>query len=200
MDLLGNLTILCGKDGVGKSTEIEQMLTNRSVILDWHGDYAKKGLPGKKFSMQQAKEFVEYCANPELTDVTIVFEEAENYFNRSKANPFSIERIKINWILSAKGPHHRNLHVIFVYHHLMQIPIQEIIPFYDFFFMYEQNQQDQIAGDMFQGTNIWNAWLYYKTLFNKPEEKIKIDRNGKIELVKPPFIFKRDEVIPKISM
>ena len=197
--LLGKCTILCGKDGTGKSTEVEKMLGSGSIILDWHGDYERKGFPGKKFSMMQVKEFIEYCARPEIRDRTIIFEEAENYFARERYNPFGIDRIKINWMGSAKGPHHQNNHLIFVYHSLTQIP-DDIKHFYDYFFLYEQEGTPEKIKQYFAGDKFYDAYLYYQTIYNNPEQKIRIERNGTVELVKPPFIFKRTQEIPKIQI
>ena len=195
--LLGEVTVMCGAPGVGKSTEAEKMMNESSVILDWHGDYTRKKLPGKKFSRSQVKEFIDYCSNPNLRDVSIFMDEAENYYHRNRANPFGIEKIKINWILSDKGPHHRNLHVVLIYHALPQIP-DDILPFYDWFFLYEQNSMENATKDIFKGSNIMDAYYYYQSIWNNPDDKISITRaNGQVDLVKPPFIFKKGAAIPK---
>ena len=201
--LFGNCTLLCGNTGVGKSTEGEKILLatpnpeENNIILDWHGDFARKGIPGKKFSMMQVKEFIDYCALPTTRGKTIFMEEMENYFARSKYNPFGIDRVKINWILSGKGEHHQNNHVVCIYHHLPQIP-DEIKDYYDFFMLWEQGGTYNAIKSLFDNTQIFDAYLWHEAHYNLDSEKIELTlKNGTKKLVKPPIIFKKGVPITK---
>lgn len=197
--ILGTCIIIVGKDGQGKSKllkdDILPQFGKKAIIYDWHGDYARDGVPGRKFEMMQAKEFVDHSAGKEIKNCAIVFEEADNFYGSSQANPLGIDRMKVKWILSQKGPHHNNNCVIFVYHALTQIP-DDVKYFYDYFFLFDQEAPAVKVKERWKGEKIYDAYLMHEQMYNDPAEKIKKD-NG--ELIKPPLIFSRTKDLPKIE-
>lgn len=201
--LLGTCGIVCGKDGQGKShlfdNQIIPQFGDNAVIYDWHGDYErnpkyKRLLKlGKIFPQPKGKEFVDYCANPDLKDHLFLFEEADNFYGRSNKNPFKIDRIKVNWILSAKGSHHNNNCVAFIYHALPQIP-DDVKIFYDWFFLYDQEGAFNKVKEAWNGDKIFDAYLLHEQIYNSPNDKIRKPDGG---LIKPPLIFSRTKDLPK---
>lgn len=198
--LLGTCGIMVGKDGQGKSHELKNKILpafgKNAVIYDWHGDYARDNVPGKKFPMMEAKQFIEFAANPNLKNHCIVFEEADNFYGSNLSNPLGIDRMKVKWILSQKGEHHNNNCVIFVYHALTQLP-DDVKYFYDWFFLYDQEAPYQKVKDRWNGEKIFDAYQMHEEMWNSDKDKIQ-KPNG--DLIKPPLIFSRTKDLPKLQV
>ena len=197
--LLGTCGIIVGKDGQGKSHLIKNQILpvfgNSAIIYDFHGDYKQEKLKGKLFEMDQAKDFIDYCATDKIKNRCIVAEEADNFLPRDNKNPFNVDRIKVKWILSRKGSHHCNNCVIFIYHALPRIP-DEVKYFYDWFFLFDQEASYKKVKDCWDGDKIFDAYQMHEAMYNTDKEKIR-KPNG--DLIKPPLIFSRTKDLPKIE-
>jgi hypothetical protein len=197
--LLGTTGLIIGKNGQGKShiikKEILPIFGDNAIIYDFHGDYEKEGLPGKKFSMMQAKEFIDFCAREDIKNKLIIAEEADNFLPRDNKNPFNVDRIKVKWIMSRVGNHHNNNCFITIWHALPQIP-DEMKYFYDWCFLFDQEASYKKVKEYWDGDKFFDAYQLHEQMYNSDKEKI---RKPDGTLVKPPLIFSRTKDLPKMN-